>query len=173
MLTLAIGNNKTEPHNWSRQAGFSLVEVMVTLLIIGLMASAVILNLPEQEDRLESQAKKLALHLHMASQTSIIEQSIVGVNFDEDGYSLLRYNGDAWTPYFTYEFDENALPQISLIKNGTNLDMNKLRKSTIPAIQYDMTGLVSPFSVVFLYGTQKITLRITADGKSTLEMNGA
>ena len=173
MLTLAIGNDKTASNNWARQAGFSLVEVMVTLLIMGLMASAVILNLPEQEDKLEAQVKKLALHLHMASQTSIIEQSIVGVKFDEDGYSLSRYNGAEWTSYLTYEFDESAIPQISLIKNGTNLDMKKLRKSTIPAIQYDMTGLVSPFSVVFLYGTQKITLKIAADGKSTLEMNGA
>ena len=174
MLTLAIGNAKPRnifgtPH---KQLGFTLVEVMVALFIMGLMAGVVILNLPERENVLVVEGRRLATNLQMASQSSLIGQYPSGVRFNEEGYSIVRYDGTEWTTQNTYNYGEDQTPIMTLRQNGAELDMEKVRKSNIPVIRYDTTGLATPFELSLLYGNEKVNLTGGVDGRITVETSG-
>ena len=174
MLTLAIGNAK--PRNTFRpphkQSGFSLVEVMVALFIMGLMAGVVILNLPERDNSLVVEGRKFAANLHMASQSSLIGQYPSGVRFNEEGYSIVKYDGEEWMTQNTYNFGEDQTPIITLRQNGAELDMEEVRKSDIPVIRYDTTGLATPFELSLLYGNEKVNLTGGVDGRIKVETSG-
>lgn len=173
MLTLAIGNAK--PRNTfglaDKQSGFSLVEVMISLFIIGLMVGVVILNLPDRENSVVVEGRKLAANLQMAAQSSLIGQYPSGVRFNEEGYSIVKYDGEEWTPQNTYSFGEDQTPIISLRQNGAELDMDEVRKSNIPVIRYDTTGLATPFELSLLYGNEKVSLTGGVDGRIKIETN--
>lgn len=176
MLILGIGRiNHIKKHNLGhrcKQAGFTLVEVMVALFIMGLMAGAVILNMSEPEDMLTIQAKKMTSHLKMAAQMSLIEQIPLGVTFSDEGYSLVKYDDDEWTILKSYTFGEDQIPIIALSQNGAQLDFEAIKKSTIPVIRYDTTGLATPFVLSLGFGGDRVKISGLVDGSLTLEENG-
>ena len=112
----------------SKKAGFTLLEVMLVLLLIGLATGFVMFNAfgASKSDLLKSQAQRLQVIVDMASDFAVLNQQQLGVRFeqqkneyyfvyldDEDEWQ--RIEEDIYSTYtlpepFTYELNLDDLP---------------------------------------------------------------
>ena len=69
----------------SKKAGFTLLEVMLVLLLIGLAAGFVMFNAfgASKSDLLKSQAQRLQVIVDMASDFAVLNQQQLGVRFEQ------------------------------------------------------------------------------------------
>ena len=83
----------------SKHSGFTLIEVMVVLLLIGLAAGYVMYNAfsSSQADLLKSQAQRLQVLTDMASDYAVLNQRQLGIRFEHDKHEY----------YFVYLDDED------------------------------------------------------------------
>ena len=80
------------------RAGFTLVELMMTLVVIGLAAGAVVLSMPDPRPAAGEAAERFAARLVRAREEAILTNRLVSVTTDPQGYAFARFDGDAWTP---------------------------------------------------------------------------
>ena len=153
-----------------KQAGFTLVEVLAVLLIFGLMAGAVIINMPARPNPLYKQGELLATHIELTAQTGIIRQQVVGIRFTDDSYEIVSYLDGEWKVEKEINYDPNLKPHIELVENSAKIDLELAEKSGIPSIRYDTTGLGTPFELKLENGASQILLIGTIDGHVTIEI---
>src|SRR5690606_27788478 len=79
-----------------RAAGFTLVELLVVVAVIGLASTAVVLTLPDGEATLQRQADAFGLHLRRAREEAIIGGRTVQVGADAGGYRFSRRDFGHW-----------------------------------------------------------------------------
>ncbi|MDP2716858.1 type II secretion system minor pseudopilin GspH [Rheinheimera sp.] len=84
------------------QTGFTLVEVMLVMLLIGLLATTVVMNFSgeSREERLEKEAERFQQIFHFVAETALLKQQEWGLYILPDRYGFLYYNNkDAkWLP---------------------------------------------------------------------------
>lgn len=151
----------SRPH---RQSGFTLVEVMVVLLIVGMMSGVVILNIPPPRDPVLVQGEKMASRLRLVSQAGMVENHAFGISVDRDGYSVVKFENNAWTEIIRHDFEFDTPPVIALTQNGAIIDLKALKKSGLPVIRYDNTGIATPFTFSIETGNSEIYLVGHVDG---------
>jgi general secretion pathway protein H len=136
MPTSATGNN---PRQVLANAGFTLVELLVVLFVIGLMAATVVLTLPDPRGKLADDGTALAARLVAARDLAIIGGQDIGVRFDAVGYGFQQRRGETWAPV-----GERALaPQrwrpgvaaTAAVEGGA-------------ALVFDATGLATPAEII-------------------------
>src|SRR5512143_881791 len=83
-----------------RQAGFTLLEIMVAVVLIGIIASFAVLSLPGKSptERLAEESRRLIAVLEMAQQDALLRGDQKGVYFTETGYELMTYQGGKTGP---------------------------------------------------------------------------
>ena len=162
---------KTKPgcgHN--TQLGFTLVEILAVLLIIGLMAGAVVMNMPPKQDPLHKQGELLATRIQIAAQSGLVEGQSIGIIFHEQSYDIVRYFNETWnvTQEFEYGVD-NSKPVISLTLNAAKIDLEQAEKTGIPTIRYDTTGLGTSFELQLEDGLSRFIINGRVDGSINAE----
>lgn len=78
------------------QAGFTLVELLVVLVLLGVLGSAVALTLPTTASPLQRQSEALALQLARARDEAIIATRPVRLLLDGEGYRFERRDFEHW-----------------------------------------------------------------------------
>lgn len=83
-----------------RQAGFTLLEIIIVAFILALIAGTVVVNItPAQRD---SDARTAAVvfkeRMEHARQMALIRNWVIGVDVDEDGYAFYRWSNEQWQP---------------------------------------------------------------------------
>lgn len=83
-----------------RHQGFTLIEVMLVIVLIGLMVSVVQIsfssNKPEQ--LLEQSSAKFAGVFEIAAEYGLLNNIELGLFIDENTYQFLGYDGTRWVP---------------------------------------------------------------------------
>lgn len=158
------GLARCRPH----EAGFSLVEVLVVVVLIGLMSTVVVLNLPHQPQGPEREAQALAARLRMAAEDSITTGRLLGarVGFADAGFYRLREG--QWQPL---EGDRMLAPLSWPAGTVVHLarPADSANSAEAPAILFDPLGGVTPFAIVLERGG--VTKRVvgTGDGHVRVE----
>src|SRR2546423_15601809 len=70
--------------------GFTLVELMVVLVIIGLATAAVILTMPERGGSLFAEAERFAARTKAARDNAILDSRAATVQIGQGGYEVTR-----------------------------------------------------------------------------------
>ena len=81
---------------FGRDDGFSLVEIMVVMAIMGLMAGAVVLAMPTSDDRLARALDGTRSYLVALSRTAVTTGRVVGLRFTDAGYTPLVMKAGEW-----------------------------------------------------------------------------
>jgi general secretion pathway protein H len=91
MPTWATGNSRARP-----DAGFTLVEAMTTLMIVGLLAGMVVLVSPGPERKSREAAERLAARSLMAAEESILINRPMALVVTAEGYGFARLEPNGW-----------------------------------------------------------------------------
>jgi general secretion pathway protein H len=78
------------------RSGFTLVELMVTVAVIGVAATAVVLTAAPPTPRVQDTAERFAARLTEARSEAILGNRSVSVRIDETGYRFEVLDGREW-----------------------------------------------------------------------------
>ena len=86
-------------HARQRERGFTLVEIMIVMVIIGITLGMVSLNaIPSPQQNLQKEAQRLALLLQLARDEAIVRNRLVAFEADGERYRFLVRNETRWDP---------------------------------------------------------------------------
>lgn len=144
----------------NREAGFTLVEVLCVLALLGLTAGLVVLNLPKPAPPFEQEALGVTTTLNIAAQESVIDGKIRGVDFTTGKLEVLRYDGE-WISEHESVFYDIASVELTVEQQEIDLVSRTRSKAKAeedaefpPLIYFDATGNVTPFTL-FLNGSEE------------------
>ena len=137
-----------------RARGFTLVELMVALAVIGLAGAAVAMTLPAGEDVLVREAETLGARLAHARDEAILGMRTVEVRVDGSGYGFSRRRFDGWQPldgraFAAVEWTPGTRPQLPRDDAGL-------------AFRFDPTGAAEPRTLLLLREGRRA--RVSVDG---------
>lgn len=86
----------------NRTRGFTLIEILVVVLIIGILATMFGLSIGNRslDERIRTEAQRLEQVLKLASEEAQAKGMLVGFRYTREGYELLGLNQDGgWAPF--------------------------------------------------------------------------
>lgn len=76
--------------------GFTLVELLVVITVIGVAATAVVLSAPDPRPTIAVEGERLAARLIMARDEAILGNRSVAAIIDARGYAFQSFDGAEW-----------------------------------------------------------------------------
>lgn len=82
------------------QHGFTLLELLIVVVIMGLMATFAVLSLGSRalDDRLDTEARRLNELIALAAEEAVLQGAELGFVLTADGYSFLVLKDGKWIP---------------------------------------------------------------------------
>ncbi len=160
-----------------KQLGFTLLELMVVIMLVGIMATMVQFNASGKrpEDVLQQESARFAAIFDVASEYGMLNNVELGLMVKKDSYQFLGYDGTRWAEIPDQDWNTNVdLPeQVELTieledlpieepmlfdtdtfkekdeDDFTLLSEEEQEKKIIPQVYILSGGDITPFSVTF------------------------
>lgn len=130
------------------ETGFTLVELTVAMLIIGMASAALVLSLPPPGGDVRHQAERLAAHAAAARDLAIGCGCPVRLATDRTGWQVLRAAAAGWLP-------DPTMPSASLPQG---------LKLAEALVEFDATGLATPARLLIRSDSSAAAVTIDAAG---------
>ena len=169
---------KSTPTIWVLRPGFTLLEILVVLLIIGLIASVVVINISGSgyKTELRSAAHTISNQIELARNESTFRNELWGISIKRDKVRFLKFDPgtDKWNSvtrlsYRRVELDENY--EIRLDTQERDLQPEPVElEETVPDLVIEPTGEVTPFEISIEYVPERLAWYIYSDGLAQSEV---
>lgn len=164
-----------------RNAGFTLIEILVVLLIVSIMSGVVIANLPSltRSADFEKEAKRLQLVLELAREEALMQSSEFGFRVERNSagefatYSFLIYDdlNQSWSDYAVPPLQNHELPEgMSLVLDveGEGLQLDDSDNEGLPPVMLLSSGETTPFDLTISQG-RELAVTLRADGYTRIQ----
>jgi general secretion pathway protein H len=138
------------------ETGFTLVEVMVVMVILGLVSAAVVIAMPDPRGRLTDEAERFAARAAATRNDAILQGRSMSVAVDPRGYAVERRFNGRWQPARDRLFAPVAWGPGTVVV----LDETGTARAT-----FDSTGGVdTPVSIALSRDALQVRIEIAGDG---------
>lgn len=179
--------------------GFTLIEVMLVIVVVGVLMSAVQFTFQgnQSEEQLENASKRFAAVFDIASEYGMLNNLELGLYVTEESYQFLAFDGTQWVELpdedslQNYQLPENIILTLSLDDlpvEGSLLanvelfqteddDFREEEKEKIqPQVVILSGGEISPFSITFqfdeAFNAEPISYKVTGLYSTPLTIEG-
>lgn len=150
----------------ARRNGFSLVELMVVLFVMGLLASVVVLAMPGDSRELRTEAERFAARTSAARDEAITASAPVSLVVSDAGYYFEQRDDGHWRPFPGDKFGLTAWSDGTRAATGGQGADGAGRSRVV----FDTVGLASSDAAVRLTRkNQAMTVHIARDGKVSVD----
>ena len=135
---------------YARSSGFTLLEVLVVVIIIGVVISFAVLSINSDDKTLEETATRLQALIGLGSQEAVLQSTELALQFNEDGYEFLAFDGKKWQPISDDQIlRPRKLPDTVTVDyepEGQKLTLQGMDdEKTPPRIYFLSSGEMTPF----------------------------
>ena len=142
----------------NKRQGFTLVELMVTVAVIGLAASAVMLTAPDPRPGVGQEAERLAARLVHAREEAMLTNRPVAIDADAQGYVAHTFDGAGWARLEEGPFRAGRWDEDTVLASGP------------VRIAFDPTGLAEP--VIVTLRREREQADVVVDGAGEVRLGG-
>ena len=136
--------------------GFTLVELMIVLFIIGLVSAIVVMSMPDPRGRLVDEAERFAGHVIAARDNAVLQSRPMALALDASGYRFEERSEGAWLPQSDGPF------AFTKWRDGTVAEQ---MSGTDKRLIFDPVGLASSdMQVVLKRDSDDVVIRIDRNG---------
>ncbi len=140
------------------RSGFTLVELLIAVAIMGLAAGAVILSAPDPRPSVAEDAERFAARLSRAREEAILSNRPVAVEATAAGYAFAVFDGSTWSALDEGPFGPETWTP------GVTVEPSEVR------IVFDPTGVTEADALTLTRDRNSRT--ITVDGAGEVTLNG-
>ena len=118
----------------SAQKGFTLLEILLVLVLMGLASSAVIptINVGNSSVQLENQARQFGLQAEMTGRLAWADGRDLGLQLTDDGYRFLYWGQDKWQP-----LEDERYLQASTVDEAIEMNVQPGSSHWQAALEYE------------------------------------
>lgn len=161
----------------ARHSGFTLIEILVVLVVVGLLAALAVMSMggSSREREMENEIRELYLLMQTASEQAVLNNTELGLMLEEEGYRFVAWEDQAgeWKipaePMFRMRSFPDWITITEYIENDTPRlasEEDRLR----PDVVFFSSGETTPFELEFSLGRDDERMHfIASDGISPLE----
>jgi len=143
----------------NKEAGFSLLEILAALVIIGLMSAAVVLSLKAPNNSQNEFRDSLVLTLNQAVKDSVYTGRVNALSVSEDGVQIMTYREGAWSVTQDFPSIRRARAQLEIESETVELP-----ETASPLILFEPTGEITDFTLRLRDSDIDINLFSAPDG---------
>jgi len=143
--------NRPDKRRRRGERGFTLVEMMVVITILGVLAGAVMLAIPDASGGLRGEAERFAARAKAAQEAALIDSRSVSLRVDGSGYAMARSQGGAWQEVARFGWEAGTQPEFGTGPAGRTV--------------FDATGIAEPLEVNLRRGGEVVQIVIRSDGE--------
>lgn len=166
-----------------QSAGFTLVELLVVLMIIGIAMAMVSLSLPgrDNESMAEDETEDFMVHARFVSEQTVLSQEVIGLFLEPRTaagstgqswcYQWRRYQDQSWQAVTDF-LSERCLPselQVEVRVEGEEWQYDPQEDPQDPVLVFYPSGEATPFEMALIPGsfdegeTQRVEISMMGD----------
>ena len=139
------------------ERGFTLIELMIVIVVIGLASAVVVWSIPDPRGRLRDEATRFAVRARTAQQSAVVDWRPVSVWVSDGGYGFDQRSHGAWAPIGEKPFEVTSWGKgtHAIVANAGGRDR----------VMFDSTGAADrPLEVRLARDAESGTVRVGTDG---------
>lgn len=171
-------------HRRPNQSGFTMIEILVVLVLVGLLASLAIVNLGggREQREMTSKIRELFVLMQTASEQAILNSEELGLVIDEQGYRFVVFDEQEreWKSESARLFQGRGFPEWMSVTLFSEDDLPRLAKGEEddddenllqPDIVFYSSGETTAFELEFVASPSPDRVyRLESDGLNDIEM---
>jgi len=177
MQTFATRISREPLSGFSRPytAGFTLLEILVVIVIVGILTGTVIFGFTsaEAEQDLKGAAQRLAIRIELARQHALQRNREWGIYVESDGYRFAEFDPETqkWVERTTRPFSQDDLPaavELQLSTDGIG-ELPFADGKDLPQIVVFSSGEITPFTIRLRPDWDTFAWLVSSDGIARTE----